>query len=214
MIPNVIVLATSKGGAGKSTLARSLGAYWLNVGFKVAIIDADPQGSIINRHDPEGELKKLKVISDPEESVYYTINDTKKIYKPTIVDTGGFRNKTSIKAIINSDLVLIPLKPSADDMVAAIETYQLINELNETPERKGVPIKVKMILTMSQQGTVISRHIRRELEEVGMPVLKSEMYQRVIYPESAIKGLAPSITEPEGAAARDVSLIANEISTI
>jgi cellulose biosynthesis protein BcsQ len=43
----VIVLATSKGGAGKTTLATCLAAHWYNMGMKIAVIDADPQGSII-----------------------------------------------------------------------------------------------------------------------------------------------------------------------
>lgn len=214
MIPRVIVLATSKGGTGKSTLVRSLGAHWFSIGFNPLIIDADPQGSIIKRHDSEGLLGKMNVISDPEETVFNTIEEHSSSFKPVLVDTGGFKNKTTIKALIKADLVIIPLKPSADDMLIAIETYNLINELNETPERINNPIKVRMIITMSQQGTIISKHIRNELEGIGMPLIKAEMYQRVAYPETAINGLAPSITDPEGAAAGDISKIASEIATL
>lgn len=211
---NVITLATSKGGAGKSTLARSLAAHWLVSGFNPAIIDADPQGSIIARYNPDGPFGKIKVVADPEESVFSTIEDLIGKNKPIIVDTGGFRNRTTIRALIKTDLALIPLKPSADDMTVAIETYQLIKELNDTPERYGNPIKIRMIITMSQQGTVISRHARNELEEVGLPIMRSEMYQRVAYPETAISGLAPSLVEPEGAAAQDIARIAAEIMSL
>ena len=69
-----------------------------------------------------------------------------------------------------------------------------------------------MIITMSQQGTVISRHVRSELEQLGYMLLKSEMYHRVAYPEAAINGLSPCITDPEGAAARDVAKIINELN--
>jgi chromosome partitioning protein len=212
MIPQVITLATSKGGAGKSTLVRSLAGHWLNIGLLPAIVDSDPQGSIISRYDPNGPFSKLVIIADPEESVSTTINELRAKHKPILVDTGGFRNKTTIIALINSDLVIIPLKPSADDMAVAIETYQLIKELNETPERINNPIKIRMIITMSQQGTIISRHVRSELEEVGLPIMKAEMYLRVAYPETGIKGLAPSITDPESAAAQDIAKIAAEIT--
>lgn len=214
MIPKIIVLATSKGGAGKSTLVRSLGAHWFNVGMRPLIIDADPQGSIINRHDSNGLLGKMQVIADPEETVYSTIEENKDVFKPILVDTGGFRNKTTIRALIQAELAIIPLKPSADDMIIAIETYNLIKELNETPERVNNPIKVKMIITMSQYGTIISKHVRTELEEIGMPIMKAEMYQRVAHPEAAIKGLTATITDPEGAAAGDVAKIATEIATL
>lgn len=210
----VIVLATSKGGAGKSTLVRSLSAHYVLSGFKVAVIDADPQGSIINRHDPMGCLKDLFVVAEPEEQVSSVIDDLKHRYSPLIVDTGGFRNKTTIRTLVSADLVLIPLKPSADDVTAAIETHDLVKEINDIPERVGNPIKYRMILTMTQQGTVISRQVRKELEEMGYLVLKNELYHRVAYPEAAINGLSPSITDPEGAAARDIALIAAEISKL
>jgi len=61
----IITLTTSKGGAGKSTLTRNLGAHWVNMGHRVAVIDADPQGSIISRHNVEGALKKMIVVADP-----------------------------------------------------------------------------------------------------------------------------------------------------
>ena len=208
----VLTLATSKGGAGKSTLARNLAAHWVNLGMRVAIIDADPQGSIISRHNPEGPLKDLTVIAEAEETVFSLIEEYKPNFDYIIIDTGGFRNKTTIRALVATDLALIPLKPSADDVSGALETHNLINELNQTPERMGTPIKYRMILTMSQQGTVIAKHVRSELEKLGYLLLKSEMYHRVAYPEAAIKGLSPCITDPEGPAARDVSNIIMELS--
>jgi chromosome partitioning protein len=213
MLPKIIVTATSKGGAGKSTLVRSLTCHWVHSGLHPAVIDADPQGSIINRHDFNGPLKDVLVVSAPEENVTETIDEIKSKYKPIIVDTGGFRNRTTIRALTACDLALIPLKPSADDMTAAIETYQLIQELNETPERIGNPIKARLIITMSQRSTIISRHVREELESIGLPVFKSEMHHRVAYPEAAINGLSPSITDPEGAAARDIANIVAEIAS-
>ena len=214
MSAKVITLATSKGGAGKSTLSRNLAAHWTNIGMRVAIIDADPQGSIIIRHDPEGPLKNLTVLAEPEESVAALIEDIKKDFDFVIVDTGGFRNRTTVRALISTDLALIPLKPSADDVAGALETHNLINELNKTPERSSRPIKYRMILTMSIQGTVISRHVRSELEQLGYLILKSEMYQRIAYPESAINGLSPCITDPDGPAARDITAIIKELSEI
>lgn len=209
----IITLATSKGGVGKSTLARNLAAHWVNIGHQVAIIDADPQGSIINRHDPEGPLKELHVIAEPEENVANVIDELKGKYRYIIVDTGGFRNRTTIRALIKSDLALIPLKASADDVSVALETHNLIKELNKTPERSSNPIKYRMILTMTQQGIVIAKQVRRELAELGYLMLAPEMYHRVVYPETAIKGLSPCITDPDGPAARDIAQIVQSIET-
>lgn len=207
----VIVLATSKGGAGKSTLVRSLAGHWLQSGMNVGVIDADPQGSIIHRHDPDGPFKNVGMYAEPEEGVAHLIEELKKVHRPLLVDTGGFRNKTTVRALVAADIAIIPLKPSADDVAGAIETYHLVRELNETPERRGRPLQYRMVLTMSQQGTVIARHVRQELEAQGVLLLKGELYQRVAYPEAAINGLTPSIVDPDGAAARDIAALAAEI---
>lgn len=210
----VIVLATSKGGAGKSTLVRNLAAHWFNIGRNVAVIDADPQASIYNRHDIKGPLGKMKVIAEPEENVQYVIDEISTQHEIIIVDTGGFRNRTTIRALIKANLALIPLKPSADDVAGAIETYQLIKELNQTAELIQNPIKYRMVMSMTQQGTVISRHIRQELESASYLILGNEMFHRVAYPEAALSGLSPCITDPEGAAARDIANIVSDISKI
>ncbi|AIL13714.1 hypothetical protein IM40_09850 (plasmid) [Candidatus Paracaedimonas acanthamoebae] len=210
----VITLATSKGGAGKTTLARSLACHWYNLGIKVGVIDADPQGSIITRHNPEGLLKDMPIIAQPEETVNDTIEEMKRSCSIILVDTGGFRNRTTIKALIATDIALIPLKPSADDVAGALETYDLIKELNETPERVNNHIKYRMVLTMTQQGTVISRHVREELKSMGYSLLENELYHRVAYPEAAIQGLSPSLTDPESPAARDISRVVGEINNL
>jgi len=212
-LPRVIVMATGKGGAGKSTLARSLAGHWMMNGQKPAIVDADPQASIAGFFDPEGDMKKVKVVADPEvETVRATIQELAETNNPVIVDTAGFRNQTTIMAAISADLVLIPLKPDAVDVREAVAMADLVRELNDTPERKDNPIGVMMVMTMTVPGTVIGRHVRKELEAAGYPLLDAELTQRVAYPELSMMGLSPSVKDPEGAAARDIAKIATEIA--
>jgi chromosome partitioning protein len=73
------------------------------------------------------------------------------------------------------------------------------------------PIKVAMVLTMTVRGTVIARHVREQLASASYPLLKAEMLNRVAYPEAGIEGLSPSRTDPDGAAARDIAAIAQEL---
>src|SRR5215472_11234176 len=136
----VITFATSKGGVGKSSLGRSLAAHWLNVGYKPALVDSDPQRTLFNRYDPEGRMGAVPVVSEPEERVGEVIEDLRHRYAPVIVDTAGFRNRTTIGALVSTDLAIIPLKPAVEDVDAAIATYDLIREIDETDERDGRPI--------------------------------------------------------------------------
>jgi chromosome partitioning protein len=207
----VITLATSKGGAGKSTLARALAAHWLALCHKPALIDADPQRSLANSYDPAGKLSALPVIAEPEERVADVIDELSARYRPVIVDTAGFRNRTTIAALVATDLALIPLKPAREDVDAAIATYELIQEINQTEERAGRPIKAAMVLTMTMHGTVIARHVRQQIVSGGYPLLTAEMPNRVAYPEAGIEGLSPPTVDPDGAAARDIAALAHEI---
>ena len=81
--------------------------------------------------------------------------------------------------MVSTDIAIIPLKPPADDVQVAIETYDLIMGINQTPERMNKPIQYRMVITMSQQNTVIVRHVRNELDQQEYRLLKAEMYHRV-----------------------------------
>lgn len=210
----VITLATSKGGAGKSTLARSLAAHWMQSGHKPALVDADPQRTLASRHNPEGPLGAVPLAAEPEERVADAIAELRRRHAPVIVDTAGFRNRTTIAALVATDLALIPLKPAVEDIDGAVSTYRLIQEVNGTDERVGRPIKAVMILAMTTHGTVIARHVRHELAAAGYPLLAAEMAHRVAYPEAGIAGLSPATVEPDGAAARDIAAIAHEIMSL
>ena len=210
----VIVLATSKGGAGKTTLATCLAAHWHNIGMKVAIIDADPQGSIIKSYDPEGPMGCIKVFSDPETTIGETISEKKKNFDLIIVDTGGFSNQTAAMALVNADLALIPSKASSLDIQRAIETHRLVKDLSFTPERSGNPITYRMVLTMTVQGTVIARQVKQDLKEMGYLLLDGELHNRVIYQEGTLDAIPPNLLEQNSAAAVDIACIAREISVV
>jgi chromosome partitioning protein len=207
----VITLITPKGGTGKSTLARSLAAHWSLIGHKPALVDADPQKTLANRYNADGPMGGIPIVAEPEERVAEIIEELRERHAPVIVDTAGFRNRTAITALVATDLAIIPLKPAIEDIEAAVAAYDLIQEINGTPERSGRPVVAVMVLTMTMNGTVISRHARNQLTEAGYPLLKAEMANRVAYPEAGIEGLSPSIVAPEGPAGRDIAAIVHEI---
>lgn len=211
-LPRVIVFASGKGGVGKSTLARSLAAHWLSIGQSPAVVDADPQGSIISLHDPDGVMGKVKVVADPEvETIQSTIDELAACHSVVLVDTAGFRNQTTIMACVAADIVVIPFKPAAEDVREALAMLDLINELNATPERKRAPIDARLVMTMVTPGTLIARQVRKELEKGGYPILENDVMQRVAFPELSMRGLAPSLVDPDGSAARNIAAVATEL---
>jgi chromosome partitioning protein len=72
----------------------------------------------------------------------------------------------------------------------------------------------RCLLTQATRDSVISKHIRSELVEAGIPLLETEMTNRVIYAEAALWGATPSMIDSKGAAARDIAAIADEVDHI
>jgi chromosome partitioning protein len=69
-------------------------------------------------------------------------------------------------------------------------------------------------MTQTTRDSVIARHIRSELSDAGLPVLQSEMTNRVAYPEAMLWGATPSLISWKGPAAREIAAIADEVDSI
>jgi chromosome partitioning protein len=155
------------------------------------------------------------VFGDAEmETIGVTIAGLRARHGVVIVDTAGFRNQTTIAACVAADVVVIPLKPAAEDMRESVAMLNLVEELNGTPERRGPPIKAELVSTMVTPGTVIARQVRKELEKAGYPLLDAEVAQRVAFPELSMPGVPPSLVEPDGAAARDIGRVVGELNNL
>jgi chromosome partitioning protein len=72
----------------------------------------------------------------------------------------------------------------------------------------------RCLLTQTTRDSVIARHIRAELAEAGLPVLRSEMTNRVAYPEASLWGATPSLISWKGPAAREIAAIAEEVDMV
>lgn len=212
--PKIITAATFKGGSGKSSVVAALAAHWLLDGNNVAVIDADPQGTITGWHQPGGALAGLKVVAETSERVGKVAAELARDYAPVLIDTAGFNNRTTIEALAASDFALIPLRASPADVPVAVETFRLVEQINATPERKRRPIVARLLLTMTTPGSVIARHVRGQLVEAGLPLLKAELGNRVIWAEAALSGDTPTSLDPDCTAAAEIAAVATEIEKL
>ena len=205
----IITVATMKGGSGKSTLASCLAVHWHLRGRRPTLIDADPQRSIMRLAARERALGGVAVLEDATEEASNTARRIAGSGSLVIIDTPGFRSRTTLDCLAAADFLLVPVKPSPFDVDRMLDTLNVLI--------KGVSGRqpaFRCVLTQTTRDSVIAKHIRKELAEAGFPVLKNEMTNRVAYPEAALWGATPSLIEPEGAAARDIAAVAGEIDGI
>lgn len=205
----IITVATMKGGSGKSTLASCLAVHWHLRGRRPTVIDADPQRSIARLAARERGLGGVPVVEDASEQAWKTAVRLAGQGSPVIIDTPGFRSSVTTACLGVTQFVLVPVKPSPLDVDRMLDTLNIL--LNGVAGRRPM---FCCVLTQTTRESVVSKHVRAELAEAGFPVLKNELTNRVIFPEAALWGATPTMIEPSGAAARDITAIADEVDRI
>ena len=208
MTGTIITVATMKGGSGKSTLASCLAVHWHLTGRRPTLIDADPQRSIMRLAARERALGGVNIVEDASEEASQTARRLAAT-GPVIIDTPGFRSKTTLECLTVADFVLVPVKPSPFDVDRMLDTLSIL-----TDRADGRQPLFRCLLTQTTRDSVIARHIRNELAEAGLPVLASEMTNRVAYPEATLWGATPSLISWKGPAAREIAAIAEEVDMI
>jgi chromosome partitioning protein len=205
----IITVATMKGGSGKSTVASCLAVYWHLRGRRPTLIDADPQRSVMRLAARERALGGVAVIEDATEDAAMTARRIASTGGLVIIDTPGFRSKTTLDCVTASDFLLVPVKPSPFDVDRMLDTVGFLT--NRTDGRRSL---FRCLLTQTTRDSVIAKHIRSELAEAGLPVLQSEMANRVAYPEASLWGATPSLMSWKGPAAREIAAIADELDIV
>jgi chromosome partitioning protein len=204
----IITVATLKGGSGKSTVASCLGVYWHLRGQRTALLDTDPQRSIVRLAARDKALGGIPVVEDASDTAWETARKLAQTGR-VIIDTPGFRSEASSAALAAANFVLVPVRASPLDVDRMLDALSLL-----IGGVRGWTPTFRCLLTQTTRGTVIAKHIREEIVRAGFPLIESEMLHRVTYPETALYGATPSMIDPQGAAARDIAAIADEIDSI
>lgn len=202
-----LVLATAKGGAGKSTLACCLAAELLNRGRPVTLIDCDPEQNTRRWHASGEALQAAKLISDPTEGVTAAARLAAS-QSAVLIDTAGARTVTTVAALEAADIVLIPFQASADDARAAIRMAALAGEV-AAARRRRVPIYCVLNRVTK---TAITEHIRGEMNRAGIQLTSTEIHNRTAYAAASANGSAPCWMGSAGEkAAQEISQLATEL---
>jgi chromosome partitioning protein len=124
---HVLVLASQKGGAGKTTLAAHLAIAAEAAGIgRAVLIDTDPQGSLSAwwnvRQDESPSLASTTIAELPGKlSGLRTAG-----YAVAVIDTPPAITDAIRAVVATADLVLIPTRPSPHDLRAVGSTVDLI----------------------------------------------------------------------------------------
>ena len=167
----VIVLASQKGGSGKTTLAGHIAVQAeLSGAGPVAIVDTDPQRSLAQWRYARADNGLILKVSDIE-NVEQDLEELRLLGVATIVIDTPPAATSAIGAVVrHADLVCIPTRPSPHDLRAVGATIDIVEShcksmifvLNSAAPR--AKITSEAALALSQHGTVAPAIIHNRVD--------------------------------------------------
>lgn len=198
----IISVTNLKGGVGKSTISRNIAAYFADRGAKACIIDTDLEQRTTcdwlerrdetARHIPVFPMTTVQALPKDVET------HEKDGYNMIVIDGVPQLDKVATRTILISDVLLIPLTPSIDDLKSFerfLTRYEEVKShrdtipaylvLNKFSGRNNEDIEVREALSM--------------FDEYGITPLKSTLGDRVAHRRASKYGLTAYEWEDERA---------------
>jgi chromosome partitioning protein len=170
---NVLVFASRKGGAGKSTLAAHLATYIAEHSRSTLLIDGDPQGSLSLWHRLRGE--EQPALKTGIRGLAQTLEKAERDgVEWVLIDTPPDASPPVAEAIRHATLVVIPMRPGLFDLAAVRETIQIAREL-------GKPYAVVLNAAPAKRGrddAAVVADARGALNELKAPVWSGQITHR------------------------------------
>lgn len=165
-----------KGGVSKSTIAFNL-AFTYAQSLEVVVIDTDLQSSVSQLLQ---DNEKIKLMPLPKEIT--AIRNIKA--DVVIIDTPGYLSVQLPEILKLSDIVLIPTKAGFWDFTALKSMITVVN----IAKQYNTKLKWGVVLTMVTNNSKLSKEIKGLIEELQVPIFKTQITQRVSYVRSLIMG--------------------------
>ncbi len=202
----IYAFLNQKGGVGKTTLSIHLADALARRGSRVLLIDADPQQSAMKWSMRAGE-SAFSVIGMAKPTLHRDIVSLCSDYGNIVIDGPPRVTDLARSVILAADVVVIPVQPSPFDVWATAETVDLVSEAKIY---KGTLNSV-IALNRKIVNTAIGRDVREALATLGLPIMRSDVSQRVAFAEAVATGQTVADIAPDSPGAREIDALASEL---
>jgi chromosome partitioning protein len=193
----IIILASRKGGAGKTTLTCHLAVEAERRGHgPVGIIDTDDMGGLAKWWDARATASPILARADPDLGAGLAALQARGC-KLVLVDTPPAVSGIVAAAIAVADLVVIPVQATPDDLRAVGVTVQ-------AAEAAGKPLL--FVINRVKPRARLTADAAVALSQHGA-VAPAFIFDRVDYAAAKIDGQTAPELEPDGRAAAEVAAL-------
>ena len=191
---HIYSLISQKGGAGKSTLARQL-AVLAGETEPSILIDRDPQRTTTKWWTRRRELAPAPERPDLIELDGTTLTAAASALQrkagTLFIDTRPAVEEPEAEAARVSDIVIVPVRPSPDDLEAVGDTLKILRRLNKRA--------VLVVNAAKNEARAVSA--RAALSRYPVPVCPIHLADRMVYLDASLEGRG--VGEMKGVTARE-----------
>lgn len=203
----VIGVGNQKGGVGKTTLAVNLAGMLAERGKKVLLIDTDKQGSALDWQSIREREPTFNVVGIPRDTVHKQMRTLKKDYDYVVIDCPPQSAGIMRSVLMATDLLLLPISPSALDVWSSKEIIEMIDDARVFNE----DLACAFVINRRIPNTIIGQDIAKAVKHYELPVLRSTLMQRVVYAESMSVGELVSEYDPRSTGNEELNTLLKEV---
>jgi len=180
----IIVIANSKGGVGKSTIAVHLAAWLHEQGHTVTLADCDTQHSssewaqeaipavgAVRLADPNEILDRLPTLAQQADFV--------------VADGPGSNTETSRALLLRADLAIVPCKAS---MLEVRALAQATNVLRQAQDIRGGHPRAWIVLSMVGKNYRLTQDMKDAAKALDLPLASIPLTLKQIYADAPGQG--------------------------
>ena len=176
----IIVIANSKGGVGKSTIAVHLAVWLQERGHSVILADCDTQHSSSEWLKEAAPGIRTERLGTPEE-----ILDSLRVLNQeadyVIADGPGSNSETSRALLLLADFAFVPCKASMLEVRALAQATKVLRQVQEI--RGGKPFAT-IILSMVGKQYRLTQDMKEAAEALEMVLADNMLTQKQVYADA------------------------------
>jgi chromosome partitioning protein len=224
----IVTIGATKGGVGKTTIALQLALARTLAGSSVLLVDGDRQASALTAVAMRSEASRapgIACVHYPEERVLQAqVQQQAPHYDDVIIDVGGRDSAALRRALLISDLIVVPVQPRSVDVWAFADIAGLVDRAQEERAERGrPPLRTCAVLSMADPGAssdnaaavdALSEH--SQFAWIDAPIRRRKAYANATglgYAVSEMTPRDPKACEEVAELVRNVFTIADDLHT-
>lgn len=206
LLKKVIVFFNQKGGCGKTMSTMQVGGELANMGYEVFIMDMDPQNTAALwalQADAERPFPASVMSFAPLKTAFIEkLAGLSEKHDFVLIDCPpSIDSNVPWTALLVADFAVIPVIPVLDNVWASKQAEDLVIEARKQRAPGDSELGAAYLLSMIRRGKVFEMCEEELVKKASLPILKTKIAMRNVYPESQVFGCTPRVFGKSAAAA-------------